>query len=325
MNLILGLSFIALSCLAFFLIKFISKKARFTGTLPFNIGAGIIGGIGTIMVSTASFVTVEQGHKGVVIFFGKVQEEVLGEGFHIINPLANVKQLSARIEKDEEICNCETSDTQSVSIKIITNWRPDGIKMAALYKDYGENYAQKILPPAVKESVKAEIAKYKVIDIVEKRSTIHANAQETINKWLNKYGLELLEIGITDIDFSDKYDKAIEEKQLQEQQSLQKKYELDKTVTEAQMAEAKAKGEADSQVAAARGAAESVKLAAQAEADALKIRGEAQAEYNKRVAESLSPLLIQLDYLKKWDGRLPVYTLGGNASPMIMIPNTSEK
>ena len=48
--------------------------------------------------------------------------------------------------------------------------------------------------------------------------------------------------------------------------------------------------------------------------------GEAEAAYNAKVSGSLSPVLIQQQYLARWDGRLPQYTFGGNAVPMIQIP-----
>lgn len=286
------------------------------------VGLGLAA-LGALVLFVSGFTVVEAGQRGVVVLFGNVNEQTLEEGFHVVNPFASVRQMSARVEKDEEAHTAETSDTQSVTVKVITNWRPRGSALGSLYKNYGADYAAKIIPPAVRESVKAEVAKYKVTELIAKRPDIHHNVQAAINTWLNKYDLEVLEIAIADIDFSDKYDAAIEAKQVQEQQALQKQYELQKTETEAKMAAAKAKGEADSKIAEATGAAESVKLAAQAEAEALRIRGEAQADFNRRVSESLSPLLIQSDYLKKWDGKLPTYSLGSGSNTMLMLPTPS--
>lgn len=72
----------------------------------------------------------------------------------------------------------------------------------------------------------------------------------------------------------------------------------------------RAKAEADKQVEAARGEAESRLLVAKAEADAIRIKGEALRE-NQR--------LVELSAIEKWDGKLPVYSLGG-ATPFIQIP-----
>ena len=284
-----------------------------------SIGGAVVSVLGAILLFVSGFVVVDAGHRGVVVLFGNVSEQTLEEGFHVVNPLSSVRQMSARVEKDEEAHQAETSDTQSVTVKVITNWRPRGTALGSLYKNYGPEYANKIIPPAVRESVKAEVAKYKVTELIAKRPDIHRNVQTAINTWLNKYDLEVLEVAIAEIDFSDKYDAAIEAKQVQEQQALQKEYELKKTVTEAQMAAAKAKGEADSKIAEATGNAESVRLNAQGEADALRLKGEAQADFNRKVSESLTSLLIQNEYLKRWDGKLPTYSLGGS-STMLMLP-----
>ncbi|WP_368155745.1 SPFH domain-containing protein, partial [Alistipes onderdonkii] len=57
---------------------------------------------------------------------------------------------------------------------------------------------------------------------------------------------------------------------------------------------------------------------AQGEAQALRIKGDGEAYYNRVVAQSLSPLLVQQDAIDKWDGKLPTYS-GGGALPFINI------
>lgn len=293
-------------------LKEAGAPAGLIATLP--LVASVILGV------CSTFTIINPGQRGIVVLFGKADPEALKSGFHFVNPFAKVVAMSEQVEKEQETHPAETSDTQSVQITILTNWRPQGDALSTLYSEYGDEYAKKIIPPAIREAVKAEVAKYKVTDLILNRPQIHKNVQATINTWLNRYHLEVLEVSIADIDFSQKYDDAIEAKQVQEQQALQKQYELQRTETEAKMAAAAAKGQAESQIERATGEAQSVKIAAQAEADALKIRAEAQAEYNKKVAESLNPLLIQSQYLKTWDGKLPTYMLGSGSQTMLMLP-----
>ena len=77
----------------------------------------------------------------------------------------------------------------------------------------------------------------------------------------------------------------------------------------AEIVTAQAKGKGDAALAEARGVA-----------DALRVKGEAEAAYNAKVAASLTPVLIQQQYLHRWDGRLPQYSLGGAAVPFIQVP-----
>ena len=121
-----------------------------------------------------------------------------------------------------------------------------------------------------------------------------------------RHHLILVEMAVADIDFSDKYDQAIENKQVEEQRAAQKLYELRRTITEAEMRAAEAKGAGDATIVQAR-----------ADAEALTIKGEAQAAYNRKVAESLTALLVQRMQMEKWDGRLPVYQL--SSAPVLTM------
>ena len=77
---------------------------------------------------------------------------------------------------------------------------------------------------------------------------------------------------------------------------------------------AQAKGEGDAALAEARGVA-----------DALRIKGEAEAAYNAKVAASLTSVLIQQQYLARWDGRLPQYSFGSGAVPFVQIPGSGGR
>ena len=57
---------------------------------------------------------------------------------------------------------------------------------------------------------------------------------------------------------------------------------------------------------------------AQGEAKAMKIKADAEAYYNRTISASLSPMVIQEDWIEKWDGKLPEVS-GGN-TPLIQIP-----
>ena len=57
---------------------------------------------------------------------------------------------------------------------------------------------------------------------------------------------------------------------------------------------------------------------AQGEAKAMKIKADAEAYYNRTISASLSQMVIQEDWIEKWDGKLPQVS-GGN-TPLIQIP-----
>lgn len=282
-----------------------------------------------IFLAISSYASVEPGHRGIQTTLGSMRMEPLGEGPHWpINPLSSVTSYSIQNRIDSGSFECETSDTQTITVGVSYNWRPNPEKITFIAKNNGgKDFPNVIIPPAVKECVKAEIAQHKVSDITQKRHQVKMAIEAEVKVWLAKYDIELLEMSVSKIDFSEAYDHAIEQKQVEEQSALKSVNILNKTDTEAKIAASKAKGEADAKIAEAQGKAQSMILAAKAEAEALKIKGEAQAEYNKRVADSLTGELLQRMYIEQWNGILPQFMLGDTktASIMIPMPNTLEK
>jgi regulator of protease activity HflC (stomatin/prohibitin superfamily) len=113
----------------------------------------------------------------------------------------------------------------------------------------------------------------------------------------------LNEAALANIRFDAAYEKAIEDQQIDEQRAEQK---LDALV--------QAQRQADIVAATAKGKGEAARTQAEGEADALRTQGEAEATDNANVAASLTPGLIQHQYLMRWNGPLPQSTLGGGTT-----------
>jgi regulator of protease activity HflC (stomatin/prohibitin superfamily) len=178
-----------------------------------------------------------------------------------------------------------------------------------VYRGIGLGYSGVIIDPAAQEVLKANTATHNAAEILLKRPAIKADIQKDLTVWLAKYGIELNEAALANIRFDPNYEKAIEAKQIEEQKAEQKRYELIQAQRQAEIVAAQAKGKGDAAREEARGVA-----------DALRLKGEAEATYNARVSSSLTPVLIQQQYLSRWDGRLPQYSLGGNVVPFLQLP-----
>ena len=281
------------------------SAARNVAFIPLGVGSALA----AVALVMATVKTIPSGHVGVVALFGKVQDQTLGEGIHFLNPLVDVESMSVQVQKDESRYDAATQDMQNVHVSMVMNFRllPDNAR--EVFQKIGVSYVEKVVHPASQEILKAETAKHKASEILHQRQQIKTDVQKAIAAWLLKYGIELKEISISNVTFDPEYARAIEQKQIQEQRAAQKEYELQQAQREAEIAAARAKGEADAMREAAKG-----------KADAMKVEGEAQAEYNKKVGLSLTDTLIQSEYLKRWDGKLPTYMLGSGAMPMIPLP-----
>jgi regulator of protease activity HflC (stomatin/prohibitin superfamily) len=121
------------------------------------------------------------------------------------------------------------------------------------------------------------------------------------------------EVSIKDIRFDKDFEQAVERKQIAQQVAEQKRYEVDQ-----------AKREAESKVARERGEGAAVQARAEGEAAATRLRAAAEAEYNGKVNQSLTPIMIQQQYLAKWDGRLPQFITGSGSNVLMQIPTPAR-
>lgn len=131
---------------------------------------------------------------------------------------------------------------------------------------------------------------------------------EQLTAQFDRSGIALHNFLIREIDFDEAYIDAIEQQQIAEEQVKTASFEAERALQEAIRAKNIAKGSADAAIEMARGDAESVR-----------VRADAQAEANRKLAESLTPALIQYEQLQVWDGKLPVYS--GSATPLIQLPS----
>jgi len=202
-----------------------------------------------------------------------------------------------------------TKDLQAVLVEMVLNYRLLPERAPEVYQKIGVNFANVIILPAAQEVLKANTALHVANEILRQRPKIKLDVQETLATWLAKYGVELKEAALANIRFDKAYEKAIEDKQIEEQRAEQKLYELTQAQRQAEIVAATAKGKGDAARAQAEG-----------EADALRTKGEAEAMYNAKVAASLTPALIQQQYLMRWNGQLPQYMLGGDNSLLLQLP-----
>ncbi|RJE48556.1 MULTISPECIES: prohibitin family protein [unclassified Dehalobacter] len=250
------------------------------------------------MIGFKGYVIVEPGHRGVIVQLGKVNSYVLDEGFHIIVPfIQDVIPVEVRLQKDQSDQTTSSKDLQVVNTTIAVNYRLNPENVNKLFQDVGLEYKEKVVDPAVSESLKAVTAQYTAEELISKRSEVSAKVKEMLGKKLAVYYMGLDDINITEFNFSDQFNQAIEEKQIAEQQALKANLDLQRIQVEAQQQIEQAK----------------------AEAEALKL----QKDVITPELVELRKIEAQLEAIKKWDGKLPTVT-GSGAVPFIDINNLNK-
>ncbi|WP_291725615.1 prohibitin family protein [Bernardetia sp.] len=243
-------------------------------------------GLGTFIVIIVAvvflfrtFVVVDSGKVGVVANFGAVQETLLPEGMHAVNPfVSTVIQLDVRVQKMEADASASSRDLQPVTSKVALNFFLSKEKANIIYRDLGLNYKKTIIEPVIQESIKSAAARYTAEELITKRPQVKDDVYEYIKKRLAQNNIIVTDFSIVDFNFSKEFNSAIELKQIAEQKALTAKNDLERIRTE---------GEQE------------------------RVRAQAQADAQKLLVQSLDDELLRLKAIEKWDGKLPVISGGG--------------
>lgn len=253
----------------------------------------IVGGlVGMVILAIASFTTISASHVGVVSKFGQVQEGVLTEGAHFVNPLSKVTQVSTGLQTlVAKNASTATTDLQQVSTDISMNFRVRANGAHALYRlDPTLDYEQGYVGPAMYEVFKAVGGHYRAEELVTKRAEVSAAIVEALRQKLAKYQIEVVDVNIVNFHFSKAFDESIESKVVATQKAEQAQRDLERT-----------KYEGEQKVVTAKAEAEAIRIQSQA------VQAQGGASY------------IELKRIEKWDGRLPLVS-SGNSGMMFQIP-----
>ena len=255
-----------------------------------------------LIFAISCFSFVPTGHTGVVTLFGKVEDYTLDSGVHFKNPFARVIKMDNRIQKESVELSCFSSDIQEVEVVFTLNYQISKEYAMNIYKTIGKNYFDTAVSPIITESVKTVAARYTAEDLINKRNELAMTIEADMKEKLLAFNIELVSTSIEDMDFTDAFTNAVEEKQVAAQNKLKAETEAAQKVVEA---------EAEAQIR---------RVTAEAEAYEILQRAEAEAQANQKLAESITDRLIEYRYYEVWDGKLPQMVMGESTTPMVQIP-----
>jgi regulator of protease activity HflC (stomatin/prohibitin superfamily) len=282
----------------------------------------IIGIIIISIIAVSSIRMVDAGNRGVLVQFGNVDTgNSLDEGLHFVVPFRdNVVQMEVRTQKIVEDTTSASKDLQDVTTQVALNYHLDPDRAQVVYQQLGFDYANRVIIPAIQESVKQVTARFNAEELITNRETVKNQIEEQISARLAGYNIIADAISITDFQFSQLFKSAVEAKVSAQQRALQAQNELRRIQIEAQQNEAQAIGEQKANIARAEGIKQSNVLQAEGEAQAITI-----------IDQQLRNNPTYLEWLKstKWDGKLPLVTGGGaggqGVTPFIEIPTSRSE
>jgi len=140
-----------------------------------------------------------------------------------VTPLVNqTKKYSIRTTKTE-YSDIEglSSDSQTLRLNIVVNWRLSASKLTDIYRNIQGNVEDTIMLNAVIDTTKAELGKFKIDDIARNREFLRDGVQKALSARLVTNGIIVDNTSITNVDFNEDYEKAIEKKMIAQQGALE--------------------------------------------------------------------------------------------------------
>ncbi|MFB5626456.1 MAG: prohibitin family protein [Nitrosopumilus sp.] len=254
------------------------------------------------VVASASVKIVDAGNRGVLLHWNAVDLTAppLDEGLHFVIPFQDdIVQLEVRTLKYDAETRSASKDLQTVETTVTVNYNPDKERVHILYKEIGLDYENRVIQPAIEETVKQVTANYNAEELITKRPLVKADIENAIRERLNQFNIVTTVISITDFEFSPLFASAIESKVEAEQKAKKAENDLIRIEVEARQLEAQAEGTAAANIAEARGEAEAIAI------------------INRALAEN--PNYFEWLKIQAWDGKLPL-VVGEGGTPFIQIP-----
>lgn len=273
---------------------------------------------------------------GVVVTPGGVKKESYPTGWHIVMPWYKVERMDKTVQvytcasigsRDDvdQGDDIRMNDAKRNSVQGSTIWAPtvDGIKMGFaisaswridpeyawwIYDNVSELddsnngrflwLEENVIKAKLKSALALTASKYTPIEVYSnKREEIQELTYEKMKKDIQDYHLVLEQIDIREVYYNPEYEKAINQKKLEEQAAL--------TLIEVtkQKEELLKQAEIEKNISITK---------AEAEAKALQIKGQ---------SISSNPRIVELEWINKWNGQLPEYMFGGNQSMILGMPS----
>ncbi|MCX5792868.1 MAG: prohibitin family protein [Elusimicrobia bacterium] len=247
--------------------------------------------VALIVLSFSTFFIVSPGEVAVKARLGKIVDSY-EEGLHFKVPLMeSIIKFSIQIQRADIKTQAFSKDLQTMNVHLVVNHRIQKGTVVSIYRNLGPNYVETIVDPTVQEIFKSIAAKFSAERIIADRNILVEEINTVAKEKLMKQEIIVTDISVVDLDFTEQFLKAVEDKQVADQQA-----QMSGKLVE------KAKRDAEQQIAKSHGEAEALRM---------------QREQVTPALIELRKVDAQLKAIEKWNGVLPGYV--GAGVPFISI------
>lgn len=238
-----------------------------------------------------------------------LSKEPVKEGFYPHLLWNDVLVYSVQWQSFTEKVDALTKDDIHINVEAVVKVRLIPRELYQLQLEVGPDFYNTVLKPEFLSTVRSILADYMMVKIPEKSPEIEAKILTDLRTRIEGKHLEANNIAISHIDFPAGVLQAIETKQAKEQEKIQKIFELDIARQDAEIAQVRAKGEADA-----------LGIRAKGEAEAQKIRAGGQAEAQRIIDQTLTSRFLQFKAFDSPNAKLIFVPIDKEGLPIVITP-----
>jgi regulator of protease activity HflC (stomatin/prohibitin superfamily) len=212
-----------------------------------SVGTLLLIGI-AVIVAFSSTSCVRTGHVGVVTVFGRVTGRTLTEGIHVVNPVANVTELSIKTLEVKEHAAVPSKEGLTMGLEASLLYHLDPARAGEVFQQIGPNYAEVLLQPTFRSAMRAITAGNTAASLYsDARESIARLIQEDVARQVAARGIIVENVLLRDLQLPDTLKHAIEAKQQAQQEAQRMEFVLQREKQEAERKRVEATGIKDFQ------------------------------------------------------------------------------
>ncbi|KAG7664115.1 PHB1 [[Candida] subhashii] len=200
-----------------------------------------------IMLAQSAMYDVPGGKRAVIFDrLQGVQQTVVGEGTHFLIPwLQKAIVFDVRTKPKTIATTTGSKDLQTVSLTLRVLTRPEVRQLPKIYQSLGLDYDERVLPAIGNEILKSIVAQFDAAELITQREVVSARIRQELSRRANEFNIQLEDVSITHMTFGREFTKAVEQKQIAQQDAERSKYLVEKAEQERKAAVIRAEGEAE--------------------------------------------------------------------------------